>query len=249
MREEFKNTKNWHNRGYLPHYDAGEKYQFITYRLVDSLPQRVLKDLPGLETPLSSAATFTRKNNLGAPLSSAAKEITLERRKYVESHLDKGWGSCLLDEPDVAAKVIEAWKYFDNIKYDLIAYVVMPNHVHLLIKNYEGVKLGECVRSWKLFVSNFVAKNMRLRMKFENFAKSSNAALESGAPKGVSCEIEAALESGAPKKFTIWQREYWDRFIRDVKHFEKSVEYILNNPIKAGLCQNINEWKWAYFKG
>ena len=224
MRDEFRNSENWHNRGYLPHYEANGNYQFITYRLADSLPQKVLKDLPALEAPLS-----TIKNNLGAPLSSAAKEVAVERRKYVESHLDKGWGSCLLREPEVAGKVIEAWKYFDDIKYDLIAYVVMPNHVHLLIKNYEGVKLGDCVRSWKLFVSNFVSKNERLRMKFLGHV-----------------EVEgAAQESNASKKFTVWQREYWDRFIRDEKHFNKSVNYIFNNPVKAGLCKTIQDWTWS----
>ena len=117
--------------------------------------------------------------------------------------------------PEVAEKVIGAWNHFDGVKYDLIAYVVMPNHVHLLIKTYYGFTLGEIVRSWKLFVNNFVAKNESLRMKFEGHTKGA-------------C---AAQESGAPKKFTIWQREYWDRLIRDENHFNKSIEYIFSNPV------------------
>ena len=36
---EFDNPQNWHSRGYLPHYEAGLKYQMITYRLADSLPK------------------------------------------------------------------------------------------------------------------------------------------------------------------------------------------------------------------
>ena len=42
QRHEFHNEQNWHERGYLPHYDAAKKYQMITYRLADSLPQEVL---------------------------------------------------------------------------------------------------------------------------------------------------------------------------------------------------------------
>lgn len=38
MRGEFKNSENWHTRGFMPHYDAENKYQMITYRLADSLP-------------------------------------------------------------------------------------------------------------------------------------------------------------------------------------------------------------------
>ena len=45
--------------------------------------------------------------------------------------------------------MVDAWKYFDNERYDLIAYVVMPNHVHLLIKTYETWPLGDLVKSWK----------------------------------------------------------------------------------------------------
>jgi len=274
MKDEFQNTQNWHNRGYLPHYDAGGKYQFITYRLVDSLPQKVLVNIPSLETqnkrvlgtPLSSAANelpnersleaplsraaneMSNRRNLGAPLSRAAKEKAMERRKFFESHLDKGYGSCLLSERAVAKKVIEAWKYFDKERYDLIAYVVMPNHVHLLIKTYEAWKVGDLVRSWKLSVTNFVMNDLKIKSKFETSLDVLSAAQESGAPKEEEC-VEAAQESGAPKrssrKFTIWQREYWDRFIRDENHFNKSVEYIFNNPVKAGLCKAAQNWEWS----
>ena len=101
---------------FLPHYHASEKFQLITYRLADSLPQNALLELPG------------------APHSDEGKNT--QYRKTVESILDHGCGSCLLQIPPIAEKVIEAWKYFDRKKYDLIAYVVMPNHVHVMIKTY-----------------------------------------------------------------------------------------------------------------
>ncbi|WDE95523.1 hypothetical protein PQO03_07300 [Lentisphaera profundi] len=41
-RQEFVDDRNWHNRGYLPHYDVANKYQMITYRLADSVPQDIL---------------------------------------------------------------------------------------------------------------------------------------------------------------------------------------------------------------
>ena len=40
--------------------------------------------------------------------------------------------------------------------------------------------------------------------------------------------------------------EYWDRFIRDEKHFNSAVNYILENPIKAGLVKNVDDWPWVY---
>lgn len=52
-RAEFQNPQNWHNQGYLPHYDIGDKYQMITYRLADSLPVEVLHRL---ESSLAGSA-------------------------------------------------------------------------------------------------------------------------------------------------------------------------------------------------
>lgn len=71
-RHEFENYQNWSTRGFLPHYDAANKYQMITYRLADSLP-------------VSSPGTT------GGPPVDA-----LKHRKMIESTLDKGYGSCVL---------------------------------------------------------------------------------------------------------------------------------------------------------
>ena len=43
----------------------------------------------------------------------------------------------------------------------------------------------------------------------------------------------------------LWQREYWDRFIRDEKHYHAAIAYILDNPVSAGLCAHREEWPWS----
>ena len=43
----------------------------------------------------------------------------------------------------------------------------------------------------------------------------------------------------------VWHREYWDRYIRDRGHFEKTVEYIHLNPVKAGLVGSAEQWRWS----
>ena len=44
----------------------------------------------------------------------------------------------------------------------------------------------------------------------------------------------------------FWQRDYWDTFMRDVEHEERTVRYIRNNPVKAGLVSEWTEWPWTY---
>ena len=245
MREEFQNSHLWAKR-FLPHYHASEKLQLITYRLADSLPQNVLIDklntMPGV--PHSDAGTKSISTP-GAPHSDAGKKA--HYRKTVEAILDHGYGSCLLQIPSIAQKVIESWTYFDKKRYDLIAYVVMPNHVHVLIKTYENFKLGKIIWSWKRHVSKFVFENKEyLRVFDESMKQLFKIDLVSRAPESKQRFIKPASECGAPgKNRSLWQREYWDRFIRDEQHFLSAITYIHENPVKAGLVGECKDWQWS----
>jgi hypothetical protein len=111
-------NKGWHQRGYLPHFD-GVATQFVTFRLADSLPQNVLRRLKQqLERDQLS-------DNSG------------EYREMVEDYLDKGIGSCVLRDPEIAAIVADTIRGEDGQSCRLIAWVVMPNHVHLLLRPHE----------------------------------------------------------------------------------------------------------------
>lgn len=43
----------------------------------------------------------------------------------------------------------------------------------------------------------------------------------------------------------LWRREYWDRYIRDDRHYAAAVTYIENNPVKAGLARTPADWAWS----
>ncbi|MCX5969976.1 MAG: transposase, partial [Coprothermobacterota bacterium] len=43
----------------------------------------------------------------------------------------------------------------------------------------------------------------------------------------------------------VWHREYWDRFIRDERHFVAARDYIVMNPVKAGLVTKPEDWPWC----
>jgi putative DNA methylase len=134
------------------------------------------------------------------------REILL--RKLVAKYEDAGHGACWLRDPRIAALVEEALLQFDDQRYRLIAWCVMPNHVHALIETWEGWPLGSVLHSWKSFT-----------------AQRANAILK---------------RSG-----DFWEREYFDRFIRDDRHFANAVGYIEMNPVKAGLVARAEEWRWS----
>ncbi len=47
------------------------------------------------------------------------------------------------------------------------------------------------------------------------------------------------------RRGTLWQREYYDRFIRDDDHYAKAFHYIEDNPMKAGLVARAEDWRWG----
>ena len=57
----------------------------------------------------------------------------------------------------------------------------------------------------------------------------------------------SALVGGDPQRGSpaFWQRDYWDRFIRDERHFDATKMYIESNPVAAGLVNNPVDWPWS----
>jgi REP element-mobilizing transposase RayT len=124
-----------YSRGYLPHFDIGRVPQFITFRLADSLPRQLIDQW---EQELAQAAEEERKR---------------EMYRRVEKHLDLGQGSCILRYPIAGRIVEEAIRHYDGKKYNLHAWCVMPNHVHMLVTPFELVALADFVRPIKSYSS------------------------------------------------------------------------------------------------
>ncbi len=125
----------WRSRGYLPHFDTSDVWQAITYRLADSLPAHVVS---GLERSLGDIPEELRNS---------------ERRRRIENWIDSGPGACLLRRTDVAQMVLDNWQRFAGERYDIGPWVIMPNHVHVMIRVNPGCTLETIVRSWKSYTA------------------------------------------------------------------------------------------------
>lgn len=47
------------------------------------------------------------------------------------------------------------------------------------------------------------------------------------------------------RKGRFWQKEYFDRYIRNARQFVRTVTYIENNPVKANLCDRAEDWAFG----
>ena len=184
-----RSNLGWYDRGYIPHFDAGEIPQFFTFRLYDSLPLKVVSKW--------------REETAG--LGEEGKVIF---RKNVENYLDKGYGCCSLKDERVAELVEDSLLFHHEKKYRLTAWVIMPNHIHFLATPLENIELGEIAHSLKSYTAHGANKLLNRSGQF-------------------------------------WQHEPFDRYIRNRKHYVNVVQYIENNPVKAGLCERPEDWRFS----
>jgi len=133
----------WHSRGYLPHFESVQATQHVTFHLADSLPRTVLL---GLEFEINTLPIEKRD---------------VERRKQMDAWIDAGHGSCLLRKPAIAGIVQGSLLILDSRRYRLLAWVVMPNHVHALFQPMDGWTVAKIVASWKKFTARKICDERR----------------------------------------------------------------------------------------
>lgn len=158
--------RGWHERGYLPHRDEPELTQFVTFHLADSFPVSLRSEWEHF----------------------AEIEDDRERRELIEAFLDKGRGECHLRQPEIAKLVEDNCRQIGECcgspsrapkqgdcgaqtrapgvpRYELRAWVVMPNHVHVLFK-VGAVSMAEIVGAWKKHTGRLANKLLGKRGAF-----------------------------------------------------------------------------------
>ena len=133
------------SRGYLPHWEIDDAIYFITYRLADSLPAAVLQQLEIEHKNL--------RRLIGDETMIQRTSVRTQYLRRLNAHLDVGHGECHLRNQEIAASVVDTWNHFNRKRYRLIAWCVMPNHVHTIIQLFHGRDLSRAVHSWKSYTS------------------------------------------------------------------------------------------------
>lgn len=140
-------------RNRLPHWQQGDVWVFVSWRLGDSLPKEKLD--------LLREERETWLNHHPQPWDEAQESEYHERfSRQIDDWLDQGSGSCLLKDPGNAAIVADALRHFDGDRYQLAAFVVMPNHVHVLFQPLGQHALADIVKSVKGFTAREINKRL-----------------------------------------------------------------------------------------
>ena len=199
----------------LPHIHPEGYPLFITFRLADSIPAEILAELKA-----------QREQVLNALKTKSIDETYKIEQEYFgryDEWLDRcTYGPRWLQDKIIASIVIEKISSMNGEHFQLIAYCIMPNHVHLLIESIIVDGLHHRGKAVKYPVAD------TLRLLKGSTARDCNLKLE---------------RSGR-----FWNHESYDHYVRDEQELERTIKYILNNPVKAGLAKEWHEWQFTYIK-
>jgi menaquinone-specific isochorismate synthase len=185
---------------YLPHWTREGGTYSTTFRLADSLPKHIRQSWE-LERQHIVARAAQMERELTDIEMGRLKFLYSER---VQEALDAGHGASWMNNPRIAELVQGALHFFDDQRYHLIAWCVMPNHVHAVFRPIAPHDLPDILHSWKGFTSTQANKTLQ-------------------------------------RKGTFWHAETYDHLIRDDEDLAHAINYVLQNPAKAGL----KDWPWV----
>ena len=143
--------------GNLPHWHQPGVTYFVTFRTEDSVPRSLLLSWHARRDD------WLRRHGIDPSLrdwrSRLAQSGELERefhavftREFME-YLDRGYGDCVLRQSHLAQIVGDSLRSFHRQRYHLGDFVVMPNHVHLLVCLLGSTNIERQCRSWKKFTA------------------------------------------------------------------------------------------------
>ncbi len=199
-----------HYRRYLPHILPPDERLFITFRLANSLPKDIILKL---KTEKDAAVELIRKT----VTEEATRKVELYKiQKRYFAKFDSYLHQCLngvqyLGIEAIAEVLSEALHYRDTKYYQLHAFCIMPNHVHVLLTT-------------TIHQEGFFRVLQSLK---RHTARKSNELLD--------------LTGNA-----FWGEESYDHVVRDDEEFVRIIDYIVQNPVKAGLTGKWEDWKYTY---
>jgi putative transposase len=215
---------------HLPHFQPLGATYFVTFRLAGSLAAASIEKWVHEKAELEKAILRARTDE------QRAKMMELYRVKHfgvLDCMLNRSrTGPLWLRQPEIAQIVVEAIEFRDGTMFDLYAYCIMPNHVHLVFKLPEEVKRCKPNAGGGQYVESSCLLSRPVTDIIGSLKK--HTALEANRKLG---------RHGA-----FWKSESHDHVVRDGEELERILWYVILNPVKARLVKSWADWKWTYCK-
>lgn len=202
----------------LPHWHPPNATYFVTFRLAGSLP---LETLEALHRERELAEHKLRASLQGEALRDEVYRLSKRMFARYDDLLANSKGPRWLADERIARIVQDEIHSLHPDTYHLIAYCIMPNHVHLLI-DLQDIPEPKPLKEGQHYTA--LSHAMKLLKGRTGYA--------------------CRKQIGGHGPF--WQRESYDHVVRNSRELENIIRYILNNPVKAGLVREWHEWPYSF---
>lgn len=209
----------------LPHWRQAGCTYFVTFRLADSIPESMRRQWEEEKEHWLARQGIAYDGEHGRWREVLARLPTREQFRFeqhfnrqVQSCLDRGLGECPLREPAWVMALRDELVRDDGIRHHLGDFVIMPNHVHLLI-----TPIGDEDVERNSFRSAAPERNKFRSTKLELILKSIKGA------SAVACN-RLCHRSG-----TFWQADSYDHIVRSLEQLCAYRDYIARNPVLAQI--------------
>ena len=192
-------------RNRVPHIQFTDSITFITWRLAFTLPAQ-------LRNIFTYEAEFHLDKINESEASSRAYQRFLDYDEALANHKVPGYSLC---DPEISALIKNTLQFANGSSYELHAYCIMSNHVHVLLQALPINQPIHTISSIVKSIKGFTAKGINQIQK---------------------------------TKGQVWEHMYFDRNIRDLDDYARVCEYIMNNPVKAGLVDEASDWKDSFYQ-
>ena len=206
----------------LPHIQPVGATFFVTFRLYGSIPKSKIEELK--KSYNNELNKLKRKNEEGGE---GAISLRYKYFEMYDNQLEKGSiGPHFLKDKNIATIVKEQLNRFYNEYYELLAFTIMSNHVHILIDT--GIQLSSDIDEFSIENDYVPLHKIMKRIKGATASYCNNL---------------------LNRKGKFWERESFDVLIRSEKMLLNVISYILENPVKAGIVKDWRDYEWSYWKG
>ena len=206
----------------LPHWDVENRPVFVTVRLFGTLPGASWRRVQTYRAELARKAERLQ-------LSPSERERWRSKRLFLflDELLDAEMPDPPLSDPRLAPLVESAMRFFDGERYDLLSYSIMPSHLHWLFRPLE---------SWAVRAVAEASSRGRERTPREIITHS------------VQSYTATQCNRVLGRQGCFWQAETFDHWVRDDSELARIIHYIEQNPVRARLCTQAQDWPWTMQK-
>lgn len=138
----------------------------------------------------------------------------------------------ILTTPSFVLPILDSLNFYKfKHKVKLLGYVIMPDHLHLLIWPYGESSISDFMRDFKKFTSSRIIRQAEVENRQDLLIAFGKAGEETGR-----------------SEHKVWQDSFWDKIVYTEKFLRQKLNYIHRNPVRAQLVEALDVYPYSSYR-